>query len=168
MTQSAMLEWAWGVDCDTKAAHVASFNAYTGEFFTTSWGWKHDVSMLPVERLRLCREVVKAGASVRCGFYPPMVIALELPTGRFPKPPLMMHAGVIAEGLAAGAGLTPWFLAVSEWRKGIGLKGNAKKAEVVAWAEALGWQGESVDQAEALGVAVAAANFWNSRTEVAA
>ena len=90
----------------------------------------------------------------------PDTVAIERPTGRFPSPPLMMHAGVVAEALAHALGMAPWFVPVATWRKEIGLGGNASKDAVVEWAQTLGWQGTVVDQAEALGVAVAASKMW--------
>lgn len=147
----------WGVDVDTKAAHIASYDTEDDTVETWSVPWGGDAKQ-PVRRLCLCRNAIEA--DVLHHNPTPSTVAIERPTGRFPSPSLMMHAGVVAEAMAHALGFAPWFVPVSTWRKEIGLKGNATKVDVVGWARGRGWRGESIDQAEAFGVAVAASLLW--------
>lgn len=155
--------WAWGVDVDTHAAHIAVVSIDGSRRITTAFRWERrrpTAGLAPARRLSECRDVVVLGASELAVEFPPATIAVERPTGAHPSPPLMMHAGVVAEALCSSTGLAPFFLAVAEWRKGIGLSGNCGKADVVAWATELGWEQTTVDEAEALGIATAAARAW--------
>lgn len=148
-----------GIDVDTKAAHFAIVDTHTGRFQTNSCVW-------PVGDFSEGRRLIEARLHVHRftqalqAHFPALCVAVERPTGRFPKPALMMTAGVVCEAVGAASGVAPFFLAVAEWRKRIGLKGNCTKDDVVSWAQSVGWTGERVDQAEALGIAVAGCDAW--------
>lgn len=151
----------WGVDLDVRAAHIARYDTETGEHLTDSCTWEGDAKH-PVRRLCACRSAVESWVVRSSSDWWPDTVAVERPTGKYPSPSLMMHAGVVAEALAHALGMAPWFLSVSEWRKAAGLAGNSNKDQVVRWARSFyGFTGLSVDQAEALGVAVAASRIWS-------
>lgn len=160
--------WIWGIDCDVRGAHFGFVAFNSGTFQTNAVIW--DDLEDPGRRLIECRQHVKQFATAVQRDFPPSMIAVERPVGRFHKPPLMMHTGVIAEAIGAATGLAPFFLSTKEWRKLLGLPGggNATKDAVVEWARSRGWAHGPVDQAEALGVAFAARSVWSDGLKAAA
>ena len=70
-------------------------------------------------------------------------IFIERPKGRFPSWPLWQSTGVLQVASVEGTrhlfdhAPTCFELSPGEWRKEIGLKGNATKDEVIAWAHDL-------------------------------
>lgn len=166
------MTWAWGIDPDTKGAHFAVLNLETGKFQTNSAIWD-GLHVSPGRRLMECRMQTIRFSEAMVQHFPPSIIAVELPIG-FRKQKgqhaLMMHAGVIAEAIGTGTTLAPFFLSTKEWRKPLGLPGggNATKAQVVEWAQSIGWKLGRVDQAEALGIAFAAKQVLDGELAVAA
>jgi len=106
-------------------------------------------------------------------------VFIERPVGRVPSPELVRAAGVIEAALVAGLRAayehppTVFRLSPGEWKKGIGLSGNADKSTVYEWAHPLTlnarrWRGEgglnqssglTQDQADALAIAAAGASL---------
>lgn len=94
-------------------------------------------------------------------------IFIERPKGRFPSWPLWQATGVLQVATVAGVSHlfdhdpTCFELSPSEWRKEVGLKGNATKGEVIAWAHDLltrdGFIHDDLTSDEADALAIAAA-----------
>ncbi len=88
-------------------------------------------------------------------------IFIERPIGKYTPPELLRAAGVIeATVLNAMREQFPHEpmcvrLSPGEWKKGAGMKGNAKKQEVHAWATDLTGRALTQDEADALAIAAA-------------
>ncbi len=152
----------WGVDPSAaKGAAIAFWDLTTDQFQTNLIAWG-GTSKNPGERLMLCRASVREFAEAMRNHWPPVAIAVERPAGPRPNPPLVMHAGVIAEALGAGGGVAPYFVATAEWRAtlGVPMPRSDKKAAVVEWAHSIGWKGGTEDEAEALGVCFSGVQWW--------
>lgn len=85
----------------------------------------------------------------------PTAVVVESPFGRFPNPSLQYAAGVILETLARMFGEAVHALPSTQWKIATVGKGNAKKPEVMEWAKANGYTGESQDEADAVCIAIA-------------
>lgn len=151
--------FVWGIDPGGRAAHTAVINTRTGQYQTNSvqWGTK---GVNFGRHLMDCHAHVSTFTAALAEAFPPVFVVMEQPTGRFPNPRLMMATGVIAATVGTVLALPVNLIAVASWRKAIGVGGGASKEQVVAWARERGWGTDVVDQAEALGVAVAGAGLW--------
>ncbi len=156
-------EWVWGIDPSaTKGAAFCFYNVYTGKFQTNRVIWFGKAAN-PAFRLMECRAACIRFAEACSGHFPPLTIAIERPIGR-PNPPLMMHAGVIAEAVGTGTNLPPWFVNTSEWRASCtDLPSRPSKEQVMEWATGRGWHGGTDDEAEAVGIAFHASALWMKR-----
>jgi Holliday junction resolvasome RuvABC endonuclease subunit len=84
---------------------------------------------------------------------PATSILVEQPSGRFVNLSLSYAAGVIirsAEKYLPGRVAT---VPSPQWKKAIGLKGNAGKPETMAYAQRFGYEGDIEDEADAICIA---------------
>ena len=142
----------WGIDVSTKQVDFA--------LLAEDGSWQCNATVLhgrkpddPGKRFAEVQETVGRFASSLAAHHPPVYVMIELPTGRFPNPQLMMTAGVAAAAIACATRAPLDFCAVSTWKAEIGLGGNATKEAVKLWAENLGGVVASQDAADALGIA---------------
>lgn len=151
--------WVWGVDVASERLDLAF--VHRGGAFQIN-----HVAVPPklkgAARLAALHACVGQFTHVMRAFCPPLIVYVERPTGQHPNPALDHAAGVAQAAIYdALYGYYPHpvdvqLVAISDWKKKIGLSGNAGKPEVAAWAAALGWGG-CQDGADALGVAACAA-----------
>jgi Holliday junction resolvasome RuvABC endonuclease subunit len=88
--------------------------------------------------------------------YPPYVIWVEEPIGRFPKPQLLYVAGIAQAVLYEMFGCPVWAIPTSKWKQESVGKGNANKEAVMKWVEAQqGSLPASQDEADAYAISYA-------------
>lgn len=155
--------WIWGMDIDSKQAAIACINAETGAYQTNAVRWRKDrprkSEVMSQERsLAACRLAIRRFVPIMAKHFPPAACAYELPIGTYPKPMMLMHAGVIVENTLDLLNLAPFQYSSTHWKARVGLKGNANKEAVAEWARNHGAARYSDDQNQfdALGVATAA------------
>ena len=73
-----------------------------------------------------------------CSRRKPHAIVVELPIGTFPKPQSLMVCGVVMMELQRRYDCPVLELTSTDWKKKLGLKGNAGKPELLSLAKALG------------------------------
>lgn len=106
------------------------------------------------ERLGLLDRQVRIFARQLAGDYPPHVVWVEQPSGKFSNLQLIYAVGALQAALFETLGVPVWTIPSSTWKlKTIGA-GNATKQQVAAWAEGVAtFDGQ--DEADAIGIAVA-------------
>jgi Holliday junction resolvasome RuvABC endonuclease subunit len=92
---------------------------------------------------------------VLAGEYPPHVIFVEQPVGKFTPPQLLYACGVVQAALFETLSVPVWTVPSGRWKKATVGPGNATKLQVAAHAEAQGWEFESQDEADAQCIAAA-------------
>lgn len=150
-----MSEWCWGID--VAVGHLAFGFVQIDGRDHQPYRWNSvQIPKEPDLGERLLHHQARTESFVAAirEHFPPVAVVLELPTGRFPSPPL---AGAWAATLMGLRRQLPQpYLLASDitppmWKKGVGLKGNAGKEDVLAHAQAAyGYSGDSQDQADAL------------------
>lgn len=153
------MTYIYGIDPGGSAAHFAVINTQTGQYQTNSvqWGTK---GIGLGRHLMECHAHVSTFTAALAEAFPPVFVAMEQPTGRFRNPRLEYATGVTAAAVGTVLALPVNFVAVKAWRQAIGVGGGASKDAVLAWARGQGWDTDTVDQAEALGIAVSGAGLW--------
>jgi hypothetical protein len=151
--------WVWGVDVAVERLDFA--------FIHRSGAYQINHVAVPpnlkgAARLASLYTCVGQFAHVMRAFCPPLIVYVERPTGQHPNPALD-HAAGVAQASIYDALAAYWpfpvdvqLVAIADWKKKIGLSGNAGKPEVAAWAAERGYEGRQ-DGADALGVAACAA-----------
>jgi Holliday junction resolvasome RuvABC endonuclease subunit len=113
------------------------------------------------ERLGLLDRQVRIYARQRAAEFPPAVVWIEQPSGRFRNLRLAYAVGTIQSALYEALGGVPvWTMTSGHWKlRSVGV-GNATKVQVMAWAERVATV-DSQDEADAVGIA------WAGRAMVA-
>ena len=147
--------WIWGIDLSTTYMDIAVVDQ-AGAFQCNACITPPHKT-LP-ERLSVQRQAVREFSASMAFHFPPLAVYVELPTGHFPNPPLMMSCGAVLAGLHEGLAGTPFpvgihHIPVKSWKKSATGFGTATKAQVLEWAQGLGYAGSRQDGADALGVA---------------
>lgn len=158
--------WIWGIDLSTTAVDLVVVN-HQGEYQHIPSLARGTVTV--PERLLAQLDQTTQFATAMASHFPPLAVYVELPTGLHPNPPLMMACGVVQAALERALQTQPHrvgihTIAVSAWKKAAVGNGNASKEAVLAWARALGYDGDRQDGADALGVATFAS--WETRREL--
>jgi Holliday junction resolvasome RuvABC endonuclease subunit len=87
------------------------------------------------ERLGLLDRQVRIAARQLAGDYPPAVVWVEQPSGRFRNLQLSYAVGVLQAALSETLSCPVWTIPSSAWKvRTVGV-GNATKQQVMAWAE---------------------------------
>lgn len=89
----------------------------------------------------------------------PFVVAVEQPFGKFNKQHLDHVVGVTLAAAAWAWDCPVLSVPTARWKSLAMSRGNAKKDDVMAWALRQGYEGTSQDEADALGIARAAARL---------
>lgn len=147
---------AWGVDVSTKRIAIASI-----DHEDKVWSDSVDVpaGLTGARRLVAVRRTAhmagwRVGQLCAGG---PSAILVEDPTfGGRTNPPLIQAVGVTLEALAFDYVCPVLEIPVGTWKKESVGRGNAQKGEVMEFALSLGADPKNQDEADAVGIAVAA------------
>jgi len=145
----------WGVDVAAGKVAACALDAGDATLRTCQAGGEGAVRLAVLDRQ------ASVMVSELAGECPPLIVFVEQPVGRFPRPTLMAAWGVTLavlcrelEGLyehpVSIVNVTP-----PEWKKAAGLGGNAGKDDVMGLARELGYAGDDQDCADALVIASA-------------
>lgn len=106
------------------------------------------------ERFGLLARQVRIYARQRAAEFPPAIVWVEQPSGRFRNLPLLYAVGVIQAVLFETLSVPVWTIPSGAWKKRTVGVGNATKEQVAAWVDAQGLGFETQDEADAIGVAL--------------
>ncbi len=106
-------------------------------------------------RLGLLDRQLRIAARQWAGSYPPAVVWVEQPSGRFPNLQLAYVAGVVQAALFETLACPVWTIPSGTWKKRTVGVGNATKAQVRGWTDALGVEVNDQDEADAVAIACA-------------
>jgi Holliday junction resolvasome RuvABC endonuclease subunit len=106
-------------------------------------------------RLGLLDRQLRIAARQWAGSFPPEVVWVEAPAGRFRNPQLVYAVGVIQAALFETLGVPVWSIPSGAWKRRTVGVGNATKPQVRAWVDELGVDVDSQDEADAVAVACA-------------
>lgn len=111
------------------------------------------------ERLGLLDRQARVFARQLAGDSPPAVVWVEQPSGRHRALQLTYCTGVVQAALFEAVGVPVWTIPSSAWkRRALGPgRGNATKAQVRAYVDALGIVVDGQDEADAVCIALAGA-----------
>lgn len=105
------------------------------------------------ERLGKLDRQVRIWARQLAGIWPPAVVWVEQPSGRFRNLQLTYATGVIQAALFEALGVPVWTIPSSAWKKRTVGVGNATKPQVAAWVQKLGVDVETQDESDACAIA---------------
>jgi Holliday junction resolvasome RuvABC endonuclease subunit len=161
-------EFVWAVDVAVE--HLSFAFAEHPEGPITTESLLCDSEFREGQRLGLLDRQVRIFAQQRASSYPPAVVWVEQPSGRFAKPQLMYAAGVVQAALFEALACPVWSVPVSKWKQWSVGKGNASKGDVMAWAvDHAGDWFDCQDEADAYAIAYAGrAMLGAGRWDVAA
>ncbi len=111
------------------------------------------------ERLGLLDRQVRIVARQFAGSFPPVVVWVEQPSGRFRNLPLTYAVGVVQAAVFEVVGCPVWTIPSGAWKRRTVGVGNATKAQVMAWSERLAVV-DGQDEADAVAIA------WAGRSMV--
>lgn len=143
--------FVWGVDASTLRVSIA-VDAGPPIALTKSF----TKTRTPTARLAVIWHETREVALQLALSHPPARVVVEQPSGKFANPPLMYATGVIQAALVDALDVPLSLIAVSKWKAASVGHGGAKKPQILAWAQRRGYTGRLEDEADALGVAVAA------------
>jgi Holliday junction resolvasome RuvABC endonuclease subunit len=145
--------YVWGVDCAVTHVSFAFAQHPTGPIHVDSL--LADSEFREGERLGLLDRQIRIRCSQLRVTYPPSVVWVEQPSGRFPNPQLYYATGVIQAALYESLGCPVWTIPSGKWKAASVGKGTASKAEVMRWATLhRGGEFASQDDADAYCIAV--------------
>jgi Holliday junction resolvasome RuvABC endonuclease subunit len=105
------------------------------------------------ERLGLLDRQVRIFARQRAAEFPPAVVWVEQPSGRWRNLTLAYAAGVIQAALFETVGVPTWTIPSSTWKQRSVGAGDASKAQVAAWVLKQGADFNGQDEADAYAIA---------------
>lgn len=147
------MSFIWGIDVAVSHLEFAFADLDSDEITVESLITK--TSATDGQRLGLVDRQVRIYARQIAGRFPPHVVWVEQPSGRFHSPPLYYVAGVVQAALFEVLGVPVWTIPPKAWKKvAIGF-GNATKAQGAAWCERVGYSFDGQDQADAVAIAFA-------------
>lgn len=123
-------------------------------------------------RLGLLDRQVRIAAGQWAVDYPPAVVWVEQPSGRYRNLPLTYAVGVVMAALSEALACPVWTMPSSAWKKRTVGCGNASKAQVARWVAARGADLASQDEADAYalseaGRAMVRAGAWDATAAAA-
>jgi Holliday junction resolvasome RuvABC endonuclease subunit len=113
------------------------------------------------ERLGLLDRQVRIVTRQLAGSYPPAVVWVEQPSGRFRNLPLTYAVGAVQAALFEVLQVPVWTIPSGAWKRRTVGVGNATKAQVLAWAGRVAVV-DGQDEADAVGVAWAGRSMVDS------
>lgn len=122
------------------------------------------------ERLGLIDRQVRVYARQIAGRFPPHVVWVEQPSGRFQNPQLYYTTGALQAALFETLKCPVWTVPSSKWKALSVGRGNATKEQIAAWVTGRRFVFAGQDQADAIGIAWAGrqlvqARKWNISTD---
>jgi Holliday junction resolvasome RuvABC endonuclease subunit len=147
------LDYVWGVDPALSRLAVAFAPADGGSVEVSTL--QTDTELREGQRLGLLDRQVRIWARQLAGDWPPSVVWVEQPSGRYRNLPLTYAVGVVQAALSETLAVPVWMIASSAWKARTVGAGNASKAQVSAWVAARGADLASQDEADAYCIAVA-------------
>lgn len=106
-------------------------------------------------RLGLLDRQLRIAARQWAGEFPPEVVWVEQPSGRFTNLQLVYAVGVIQAALFETLAVPVWSIPSGAWKRRTVGVGNATKPQVRAWVDDLGVEVDGQDQADAVAIAYA-------------
>ena len=106
-------------------------------------------------RLGLLDRQLRIAARQWAGEFPPEVVWVEQPSGRFTNLQLVYACGVIQAALFETLAVPVWSIPSGAWKRRTVGVGNATKPQVRAWVDGLGVAVDSQDEADAVAIACA-------------
>lgn len=156
----------WGVDLGASRVSIAT-DGDRQEVF--SHAFERPESQDMGRRLELIfRDAQQLAVRVRARGLVPAQVSVEAPgfTPHGNEPVLMFACGTIVAALRAQLGVPVWMVAVARWKLRAVGHGHAKKPEVLEWARRAGWRARDDNEADAAGVARAAAEtVWGGMAD---
>lgn len=116
------------------------------------------------ERLGLLDRQVRIYARQAAGAYPPAVVWVEQPSGRFRAPQLVYATGVVQAALFEALSCPVWTVPSATWKQRTVGRGNATKEQVAAWVSARSSTPASQDEADAYAIAAAGRAMVQARS----
>lgn len=116
------------------------------------------------ERLGLLDRQVRIWARQLADRYPPAVVWVEQPSGRFRAPQLVYAVGVIQAAVYETLRCPVWTIPSSTWKARTVDRGNATKDQVRAWVDHLDVDVRDQDEADAVTIAVAGRAMLRARS----
>lgn len=115
------------------------------------------------QRLGWLDRQLRIYAKQAAGRYPPAVVWVEQPSGRFRNLPLTYATGVVQAALFETLACPVWTIPSSARKKRTVGAGNATKPQVLAWVTRLGVDVGSQDEADAVAIACAGGAMFTAR-----
>lgn len=146
-------EWVWGIDPAVSRLAFAFAPVDGGSIEVETLHTATDAT--EGERLGLLDRQVRIAARQLAGSYPPAVVWVEQPSGRWRNLTLAYAVGVVQAALYEALQVPVWTIPASAWKlRTVGV-GNATKPQAMAWVRRLGVEVDGQDEADAVGIAVA-------------
>jgi Holliday junction resolvasome RuvABC endonuclease subunit len=114
------------------------------------------------QRLGWLDRQIRIYARQRAAEFPPAVVWVEQPSGRFRNLSLVYATGVLQAALFETLGVPVWTIPSSTWKQRTVGAGNASKAHVAAWVLAQGANVGGQDEADAYAIAAAGRAMLNA------
>lgn len=146
-------EWVWAVDLAMSRLAFAFADLASQDVEVETL--HIDSEFRDGQRLGLIDRQVRIYAQQVAPTYPPVVVFVEQPSGRFPKPQLSYAAGVVQAALHETLGCSVLTITSGEWKKQTVGVGNATKAQVGKWVRDRNPDVFSQDEADAYCIAYA-------------
>lgn len=146
-------EYVWGIDPSLSRVAIAFASLSNNTIDVRSLCTRSDTS--EGERLGLLDRQVRIFTAQCAGNYPPAVVWIEQPSGRFRNLALTYCVGVIQAAVFETLRCPVWTIPSSAWKvRTVGV-GNATKPQVRAWVHQVGVNVATQDEADAVAIASA-------------
>lgn len=151
MAGRGVTEYVWGVDPAVGRVAFAFAPLWEGALTVDTLDLSTDLR--EGERLGLIASHIRAFARVAKAEFPPAVVWIEQPSGRFRAPQLLYATGVIQAALHEVLKVPVWTISSSDWKRRTIGNGAAGKPAIAAWVERQGADFACQDEADAYCIA---------------
>lgn len=148
-----MSEFVWAVDPAVRRLAFAFADTVSPAVHVETL--RTDSEAREGQRLGWLDRQVRIYARQAAARFPPAVVWVEQPSGRFPSPQLSYAVGVVQAALYESLACPVWTMPSSTWKKRTVGVGNATKQQVLAWVARLAVDAGSQDEADAVCIALA-------------
>jgi Holliday junction resolvasome RuvABC endonuclease subunit len=145
--------WVWGVDVAVSRLAIACASLASDAVDVETLATRTDTT--EGERLGLLDRRIRFHARALGCRFPPAVVWVEQPSGRFRALQLTYATGVVQAAMFEALGVPVFTVPSSAWKRRTVGVGNATKSQVRAWVDRLGVEVGDQDQADAVAIAVA-------------
>lgn len=145
------MSYVWGIDPAVSRLAFAFAPVDDGPITVETLSTASDAT--EGERLGLFDRQVRIYARQRAGDFPPAVVWVEQPSGKWRAPALVYATGVVQAAVFETVGVPVWTIPSSTWKLRTVGKGNATKAQIAAWVVAQGADFNGQDEADAYAIA---------------